>query len=65
MIEELWTKRYPFEDCCASPIELVQVLEETKDIGKRICPSKQFPSTMRSFLMSLLHVDSAKRAAAR
>ena len=65
MIAELWTKEYPFAKCCASPIEMVQIFEENKDIGKKIITPHKYPSApMRSVLLQMLHTDPKKRSSA-
>jgi hypothetical protein len=65
MLIELWEKEYPFADCCSSPIELVQVFEETPNFKETFVSKSSFPYEMRLFTQSLIELKAEERATAR
>jgi serine/threonine protein kinase len=54
MLIELWNKRYPFEEYCSSPIELLQRLEDAKHEGKSSLISRQCTQDMATFIDAIL-----------
>lgn len=59
---QLWTGYYPWQDCSASPIELVGELESI-DMSKLV--SKQdFPHEFRDLLLSMLELQYQYRSSA-
>ena len=54
MLIELWNKRYPFEDYCSSPIELLQRLEDLREEGKSLLISRECSPEFSSFVSGLL-----------
>lgn len=54
MLIELWNKRYPFEEYCSSPIELLQRLEDAKHEGKSSLISRQCTQDMATFVDAIL-----------
>jgi len=64
MIMELWEKDYPFEDCSTSPIELVQILEESKELKDGIVKRSKYSKGMFKFVKSLVDINPDRRASA-
>eukprot|EP01041_Mallomonas_annulata_P010568 gene10568-22055_t len=64
MLIELWEKKYPLEECSSSPIELVQIIEETKNLKNFLVPSSSFPYEMQQFLQSLIDPKPLRRETA-
>lgn len=61
MIIELWTKRYPFLDACASPIDLsVKIMDYQTHGFEPIIPRNASPA-MTSFLLQTLAADPARK----
>ena len=62
MLIELWSKRYPFEDCCTSPVDLVQALEDISlsHRGMASIIPTNCSHSMAQFLYYLLTTESKK-----
>ena len=65
MLMELWEKDYPFSDCSSSPIELVQILEESKEVADGVIKRSKYSRGFFNFIQGLVDIDPAKRATAR
>ena len=59
MVLQLWAKKYPFERGAFSPLELVDVLENTD--MKTFTPPSIFPPGLAGFALTMLEVDPSKR----
>eukprot|EP00607_Mallomonas_marina_P007819 CAMPEP_0182419886 /NCGR_PEP_ID=MMETSP1167-20130531/4230_1 /TAXON_ID=2988 /ORGANISM="Mallomonas Sp, Strain CCMP3275" /LENGTH=378 /DNA_ID=CAMNT_0024595027 /DNA_START=91 /DNA_END=1227 /DNA_ORIENTATION=+ len=64
MLIELWEKKYPFEECSSSPIELVQIIEENKNLKDHIVHKSKYKPEMRQFVQSLVELKPSRRATA-
>ena len=62
MILQIWRKKYPFDRGAFSPLELLDVLENTET--RHFVPDDVFPSDMADCLCSMLTFDPEKRASA-
>lgn len=54
MLIELWNKRYPFDEYCSSPIELLQRLEDAKHEGKSSLISRECSQDLATFIDAIL-----------
>lgn len=57
MLIELWEKRFPFQDSCTSPIELVQRLEDSRANECVDIIPKSGSRNFRRFLSATLFAD--------
>jgi serine/threonine protein kinase len=60
MMLELWNKLYPFEDCCATPIDLLEELESESLFN--IIESSNMHYKMQKLVKSMLYRDQNQRA---
>ena len=58
MLIELWEKRFPYEDSCSSPIELVQRLEDSKANEYRDVIPRSASKRCRQFLISAMTIPA-------
>lgn len=61
MLIELWTKTFPFEEGCASPIHMVQALEDFSARGPDSIIPENCSRRMREFLYLTLTQQSNKK----
>lgn len=61
MLIELWNKRYPFEEYCSSPIELLQRLEDAKHEGKSSLISRKCTQDMATFIDAILSPEITRK----
>ena len=59
MLVELWTHKYPFSYCCATPIDLISELE-TFDFDS-LCPKEKFPRHMKLLIQCMLKYHPNER----
>jgi len=57
MLIELWNKKYPFNNYCSSPIELLQRLEDVKHIEKSSFIERECSRDMANFIDAILSPD--------
>ena len=56
---ELWTRRYPFEYCCHTPIDLIAELE-IFDLDA-VVPDAAFPTDLKEMIRSMLVLERSHR----
>ncbi len=59
LIVELWTKAYPFEYCCQTPIDLIAELETFH--FEEMIPEDQFPYYLREVIRMILVFEPNQR----
>lgn len=59
LLVQLWEKHYPFEDCSATPIELISELESVN--FRNLISKKKYPRLMRDFILSMLEMNPGDR----
>jgi len=63
MLMQLWMQEYPFEQACATPVELLGELQEI-DISCYLRPPA-YPRNLAHFIQSMLHRNAYERSTAQ